>query len=358
VGSIHRFRFVAMALALMVVGDSAAYSGVEVVGEEVLFPIKDDRAFSARLTPGGRFLLYYRDAALPESAQLVVRDLNNASERLLDVGPSLEASTLFFFHPFDARGRIMVLPDYRDAGAKFGGDLKRPVQVVDLENGRVARTKITADLRYARLDPAGEMLIGPGPLVTQLTNNKERRLKARGRVDSVNPIAPIASFAKTKSEGGPALILWDYANDRSLAALPVHRENTRLDDYIPRWTSDGHYLYYVDIDPTRTTHEEQLLTRVWDVRAGKLLKTIPRLGPVAPGPSPTSMVLRPNAISGMEGLAVHDAVTGATEPIPVVGDELVNTWDGKIVYAKRKDGVRVLCIADLVMAGQHRQAPR
>jgi hypothetical protein len=194
--------------------------------------------------------------------------------------------------------------------------------------------------------------------VTQLTNNKERRLKARGRVDSVNPIAPIASFAKTKSEGGPALILWDYANDRSLAALPVHRENTRLDDYIPRWTSDGHYLYYVDIDPTRTTHEEQLLTRVWDVRAGKLLKTIPRLGPVAPGPSPTSMVLRPNAISGMEGLAVHDAVTGATEPIPVVGDELVNTWDGKIVYAKRKDGVRVLCIADLVMAGQHRQAPR
>jgi len=347
-------------LASLILVAFASGAGVEVRGEKMLFPVEENRAFGARLTPGGKQLLYHRSAdGGPKRDQLIVRDLQTGNERVLDVGPAGDAGTLFYYHPFDAHGRVVALPDYRKADAKFAGDLKRPVQVVELGTGRVARTRIVADLRYARLDPTGEMLIGPGPRVTRLANNTVRHLRAPGFVDSVNPVAPIASFMKSKSEGGPGLVLWDYANDRMLADLPVDRENTRLDDYLPRWTSDGHYLYYIDVDPTKDGHEEQLQSRVWDARAGKLVTTVPRLGPVGPGPSPTTMVLRPNAVSGLKGFVVHDLATGMVHPIHIEdSEEFASAWDGKIVYVKRVEGTRHLCVADLVMPMDAGQTPQ
>src|SRR5207253_28255 len=97
------------------------------------------------------------------------------------------------------------------------------------------------------------------------------------------------------------------------------RENTRLDDILPRWTSDGRYVYYVDVDVTQKGGAaEQVLSRVWDVQQGKVVATIPRVQAVAPGPGSGSMVLR-TAVERSLGYALHVIDRKASYPIDPPG---------------------------------------
>ena len=136
------------------------------------------------------------------------------------------------------------------------------------------------------------------------------------------------------------LVLWDLKADKELVHVPTHPRNSKLDDLETQWTSNGRYLYYVDVDEVaaegqadRPTYRS--VTRVWDRQANKPAGTIRDTTPLGPGPGESTMVLaeRPRDASG--GFILHDAATGKDYPIGDVAKKPIHVSGKKVIYAEK-----------------------
>jgi hypothetical protein len=337
-------------------------------------------AFTMRLSPDGKQVLYTRQVAGSEKSnnrsaqyELVMRELHGGKETVLPIErlDSGWRSVPTRFNIFDPAGKRVVLMNIKietKQTDKHTSVNKRSIKwmVYDiakskatgkaLESGSAGPVKFTADGQALLLTGAS----GRGKLVTTIISLKDAKAKpkpltAPGWVQSVSPAGDVLVFfappARPAARPQPGqrrqrpairLLLWDIKADKQLAQLPTHRRNGNLDDCETQWTSDGRYLYYLDVaeapvegQPDRPKYST--VTRIWDRQAGKLSGKILDAVPVGPGPGRSLMMLAKRTQNGSGGFLLHNARTGKEYPLGDASKKLIHALGGKVLYAEKPD---------------------
>jgi hypothetical protein len=324
----------------------------------------------ARLSPDGERILYPRPLNPPRGeellgghpegpAELVMLDLGSGKESVLEIG-TVDWEHLILLPDlilFDPSGRMLALPDYHEEPPQFLGDYERPVLLYEVATGRTRPTPIRTDLRYARIDSTGRVLVGHGSLVHPLAGGRARRLKVeaqRGSVSSVSPVAPLAVYYIVEAERDTItetkVLLWDFNRDALVASLPVEL-NWSLDDAIPQWTSNGQYVYYPGADRYRGgAGGAGVLCRVWDGRQKRVVANVRDCWAVGPGPTPDSMILREGGLDVARRLLLHHPKTDTLRPIALEDPErFVHAWRDKVLFTRDVDKVPHVFVADLAV---------
>jgi len=266
-----------------------------------------------------------------------------------DVGkPNLRdfAGLTYSDESFSPDGKLLLLPECAEPAPR-GGRQRSPVLVCETATGRLARTEIVADLRYGRIDGTSKLFFDVDGSAYSLTTGKRvAKLGYRGLVRAANPVAPML-LIDTGMEGlsQPYRVhVWNLRDDRKLATLPTNPRHPYTDDVSPQWTSDGTYVYFIDVTD-ETDPKEPRITKVWNVKTGQLVgQPFREATPMAPGPLPGSMFLRQWRGEGA-AYVLHHAETGTRVELPIKMDDLRDAVREKIAYSKEIDGKAHLCVA-------------
>jgi hypothetical protein len=345
-------------------------------------------AFSMRLSPDGKRLLYTRSVSGSEQAddrsgryELVLRELDGGKDAVLPIEP-LETGWRTVptrFNMFDAAGKRLVLPSIKVEVAEHVSANKMVVRwlVYDIAEAKVESTDIECGTGPVKFTADGQALVvtastGRRELVTRIISLKDLKvepkpLTAPGWVQSVCPSGDVAVFfvppARPTAPPAPGermqtppmrLVLWDLKADKELALLPTHPRNSVLDDWETQWTADGRYLYYWDVEETVADGQADPtlrdVTRIWDRQAGKPAGEVRDAIPVGPGPGPSLMVLAKRTGNDSGGFLLHDAASGKQYPLGDSSKNLIHAWVGKAVYAEKPAGAdaEVVFVTDIV----------
>jgi hypothetical protein len=350
-------------IAILVVYSTAAAQPVAFVDEQVIRPAdgEDGTVRYAALSPDGKCILYIvRTGKAPSNeydlsvpAQPVLRRLDvgtdgKAVEFRPNVGrPNLgDFAGLMYTETFSPDGKLLLLPECAQPAPR-GGRQRSPVLICQTATGRLARTEIVADLRYARIDGTSKLFFDVDGSAYSLTTGKRvAKLGYRGIVCAANPVAPMLLIdTGMKGLSGPNRVhVWNLRDDRQLATLPTNPRHPYTDDVLPQWTSDGTYVYFIDVTD-ETDRKEPRITKVWNVKTGQLVgQPFREAIPMAPGPLPGSMFLRQWRGEG-PAYALHHAETGTRVELPIKMDDLRDAVGEKIAYFKKLDDKPHLCVA-------------
>ena len=335
-------------------------------------------AFTMRLSPDGKRLLYTRPVAGGEPSdydsaryELVLRELNGGKEVVLPIEPldSGWRSVPTRYNIFDPTGKRLVLMDIKIEKQQIDENSsvsRRNINWTIYDIAKSKATNITFPSRTmgpAKFAADGKALLltvasGRGDLVTKIISLKDPKAKpksltAPGWVQSVSPVGDVAAFfvpparpthppqpGKRMERPAISLVLWDLKADKELVRVPTHPRNSELDDLETQWTSNGRYLYYVDVEEVAAKGEAdrptyRSMTRVWDRQTSKPAGTIPDTTPLGPGPGESTMVLAERPRGDFGGFVLHDAATGKDYQIGDVAKKLIHISGKKVIYAEK-----------------------
>jgi hypothetical protein len=347
---------------------SDAAATISLKHERVLFPLKTEknvtpRQFNARVLPGGTKLLFFRQPVSDFTsrnpgqapAEVILHDLRNAKESILDVG-GVDGSSAYLamiFPVSDQKGRLLLLPDFREEPPKFGGDLTRPLLLFECATARRRETGIKADFRHSKIDSAGTVLVGGGDpqvgggAMWPLDRSEPQHHHAPGLLDSLSPTAPVGFFENrrkiSKQEVRGDLFLWDLRNDQLICEVANDVRNRRY-VHLSQWTLDGNCMYFNDSLPNELTDEHWRLC-AWDVKTRRTIRTWKDGFPVGPGPGTATMIVS-NGFPA-ESVFLHDPRTDQVQKIELLDRAFIHAWGSLIVFVKKIDGVESLCAAEL-----------
>jgi hypothetical protein len=350
-----------------VIGLAAGAAGqpVTLVDEQVIRPVAGGdgvvpSTWSAKLSPDGTTLVYFvgpqQDQQWAAPGQVVIRRLvRGADEKVAEFRPDLGKPTASDFHmftlyrqPFTRDGKLLILPDCTRPQPK-GGEKRRPILLCQVATGQLARTEIEADLRYTAIDGTGQMLLySDGQGFSLTTGKRIKPFAYQGLVESANPVAPLV-LVNDGREGRPRdrpqrVHVWNLRDNRLLATLPTNFKHPSTDDVMPEWTSDGTFVYFVDVTDEKDP-EEPRTTRVWNVKTRQLVgQPFQEAIPLGPGPRPATMFLR--QWRGDEtAYVLHDAVSGTRVELPLKFHDVHDALGDKVAYVKLIEGEPHLCVA-------------
>jgi len=354
--------------------------------------------FSMRLAPSGKRILYSRPVKnaevgdrTPGRYELVLRELAGGKETVLPVGPILGGRRYqpIRFDPFDSTGARILLPSVTYEARKRAGRTETVISsakwlIYDVAAAKVRSTSLSEkNLRPTKFAPGGNALLftttgesnrfATKVLSLEDPNAEPKPLSVEGRLQSVCPAGNVAVIhvprplpSSTRAEMNEQdsrrpdrLVLYDLKANKELVRLPSHSSrNSSLGFRETQWTADGRYLYYRDVEevpyfrqPELGQQMTQVVTRVWDRQAGKLVGQIYHAEPVGPGPGPSLMVLSKWMWPDNGGFLLHDLATGSEFPLGGNGEYLIHAHAGKVLYAQKSgdSGFEKILVADLVM---------
>ncbi len=369
--------------AAMAPKDDNKAPAAKLVDEKVIFKFTGDRDTapgldpgSMKLSPDGKRLLYIRRKRLdvgkgsPTRAYEVrLRTLAGGEEVVLPI-PSYTMDDIprmmISMNVFDAAGKRIVLGigvDEDNNGLHDYRKEKLQLAFYDIAKDKVTRLDVTDDIVVPTFDRTGKSLImivatekgRTGKMYTTPADQiKLKELGTWGVPRSTCPTAdviPLILLPKPDADGKrgkPGFVLYDLANDKIAAKLPVHERNTKLDDYNPQWTADGRYLYYIDLKMPEGDNRRVILTRIWDRKEGKLAGEIEEAIALGPGPTKTTMVL--SGSSRTSSLKIHDAASGKTWKLasdqPIRPTSVTSKY---ILYVKSNGQEKTLCRARIAL---------
>ena len=395
-------------VVLMVVA-SASAGQPELIGETLLMKI-DSRYYglpwSVRLSPDGERLLSTRAAAVKQTVsprpgagegrakkgtQLVLREWRTGREAAIP-GPLL--TDAFATHhsmipdPFSADGKLVVVPagiDRDGDGLCVAGKEEIQPAVYHVETGKLRRVAVRGFRMFATFDAAGKHLISTVAGKTQpmagktyvapVGTLKPTVLSSWGVPLAARPGGSTLALMQiiVPPDGGtpaPKFVLYDFVKDAKVADIPFET-STMPPFFVAKWTSDGRYLYYLDVQPRaagegdRPRSQTGVWTRVWDVQEGKEVVRLPDWLPIGPCSGATTMVLS-KAPQGIGGLAfLHDARTQEAQPLtgstcrcnscnrrheqdPSARIHPINTSGKYLIYDRKNErGEHLVCRAEI-----------
>ena len=334
-------------------------------------------AWSMRLSPGGKHVLYSRpkpgqkvdptglESLRKAAYELVLHELATGKETVLPVAlvddEVRSGYTRYnFFAPAGDRLLLMYSNDQKPNPMMF--------KCYDISTATFVTPQVKGRQLFAKFDRTGAGLIFVSAdettralrLFTSHPNGEElRELKAKGLPSAVCPTADVACVwtppeplppkaTGDRPERGPQrLALYDLAADKEIAELPLNQANSKLDDWECQWTSDGRYLYYYDVRDAKTS-----FTHAWDRVGGKSVAEVDDAVAVGPGPTPTTMFLarlRWTLNEPSKGFLLHDAGTGKSWALGE-GTDLIHAWGRTALYSKKDAaGVEVPYVAEIQM---------
>lgn len=315
--------------------------------------------WSARLTPDGRHLLYARwrgrfsssgaVATRKGARRLVLKNLEDGSETELP-GPAIDIApdyVAFFMSMriFDAKGRRIAVPCGIDADGDGICVIRKEqmrLGIYDMTTHRLTQYKPQAPAIVPTFDRTGKRLLvmamtdvmkNAGTLYASPADTiKLTKMSAPGCPLTPCPTADVTPFLRVDDKWQRSLFLYDLVKKKKVADVPIHVHNSALSRHNPQWTPDGRYLCYVDLEINKADKlfDAKRLCRIWDRTSGKLVRTIADAVPIAPGPTPTTMIVQATR-GGRITFMLHDVATGATRRI-VGCTRIISTSGRKVVY--------------------------
>ena len=194
--------------------------------------------------------------------------------------------------------------------------------------------------------------------ITPTDKIKFRTLGKDGSIHSISPTSDLmAMLLRTEAERPrmDKLVLYDLSADTIKAELPGDNVLGIGADFMPQWTANGRYLYYL------TVTKDDFLTRIWDVKAGKEVGTLSGVIPLGPGPGEGTMVLfrmiivRGFIMGVLEGKIALHAQDNRTlgQKLHPLGDKSTRpiSTQGKWLLFIREDakGGRKACMAEIAL---------
>ena len=342
----------------------------------------------ARLSPDGRHLVCVRVKSVelpPRPAvgarkqrfyHLILRDLKSDMDKPLPTPACMDAGVAAYTlsaNIFDsAGGKIALRTSVAVNDNDPHGYRTEKVQAVvyDIASGKLTRLPIIDMAVVPSFDRTGKGLITMTAggrhekdgkmLTTPLDKPKLRQLGKWGLPRGVCPAVDVLAMQLPTEGGGKRrgkFILYDLKGDKQIAELPAHEDGAYRDRYCPQWTSDGRYLYYLDVkyEERRGRRKRRPITRIWDRTKGQEAGIVGDVVPVGPGPGESTMVVAKDFARGQ--MSLHDAATGGWHPL---GKETMNAIaaEGKyLLYADnpphRKSGIYM---AEIVLAKKEKPA--
>jgi len=350
-----------IACVLMISSVVAAAGGVKLANEKQIMTIPtsgDGRVLvtpgSMRLSPDGKGLLFIRREKIKIEGgkktrtgyRLVLRDLATGTDKVLPI-PALfddDYATMYVaLNPFDKTGAKIVVPTGDDANGDGLIDPKSEkmyVGIYDVATGKVRKLDMTDSIVFPGFDATGTKIVAllmsrdggdmKGQLVvTPVDKPKLRVLSTWGLPHPMGPksnLLPLmlppdrtTTAASRPSAPEPRFVLLDIQTDKIVTDLPVHKRNSKLDDVVSQWTTDGRYLYYIDakIEGDGDGGRRRYAAHIYDVKKRADAGFVDGMIAIGPGPGPTTMVMAGRDSAPSVGL--HDAATGATQLIMGTG---------------------------------------
>jgi RNA polymerase sigma factor (sigma-70 family) len=299
------------------VASRAAAAGVlrepVVVATEPAVSISQQPTHNARVSPDGRYVLYVgRQRVNGEEREVLIRR-NLETQGISVVTAPMAAgyqTVLLRLGTFREDGALLV-PQARDGGTgtapAVAGPIAPPVFELVVMQGDppvVETTGLSGPDLFAK--PLGKGVVGftrGAMFVAKPPAYEKEPLELRGMVNAVSPGGDVLAVlvlperrrggpvqgAASAPRPAPTFVLYDLTT-RKQTELPMHPENTVLDDCEAEFTADGRYVYYRDF---RSAADGKLvgITRVWDRTAGKGVAELEDMVPLGPGPTPGTMWL-------------------------------------------------------------------
>lgn len=357
-------------------GDIAAVKGSSIF---------DSQKGLFKLSPDGRKLLFYREAPTEENGRkgvvrLVLRDLADGRETLLPFPalPKRLAKYLpmmsFSNTPFGKTGTQIVLGvgiDTDENGIFDARTEKMQAVVFDFTTSKTTNLSATGSVVTASYDNTGNRYIVS--TVDRGKPDKIRLLLSRtdpvhwqehvlaGVPRAISPDIDLVVLLKASAVHGRELptdlLLYNTRERKETATLPAFNKVGALSMYayvfVPQWTASGEHLYYIDIFgfPDDPRHG----TTVWQRRSQTVIKQLPNVVPIGPGPTKSSMVLmRVDEVkesgSRVIGIVVHDASNNQTWEIPLPDTRILGTHGSHVIYTRKdKAGEETVYMAEIVL---------
>ena len=197
--------------------------------------------------------------------------------------------------------------------------------------------------------------------VTPTDKIKFRQLSKEGMIRSISPTSDLMAMVpvdKGERSWVGKCVLYDLKTDTIKAELGDNKAQTQvLSELNPQWTADGRYLYMA-LRKDENSHRPEVLTRIWDIKAGKEVSIISGVAPVGPGPGNATMVLASTPgktpagrdTKDKPGIVLH--IQG-DETLHPLGDKHIRpiSTQGKWLLFIRRDaeGKETACMAEIVL---------
>jgi hypothetical protein len=212
----------------------------------------------------------------------------------------------------------------------------------DIASGKLTTLDIEGNIVFPSFGANGKMLVvmtfeGVGSptdikvCVTPRDKIKFRTIDDPGLPRSISPTSDLMVLLLVTEGEKPRpgrCVLYDLKTDTIKVELAGQDQSRRLMENNPQWTTDGRYLYHVihkNEERDGRSHSE-VLTRIWDPKAGKEVGILSGVAPIGPGPGKGTMVLV--RLPGRPRMTPPAAVDGnkaakVAEPAPRTGREIV-----------------------------------
>lgn len=340
--------------------------------------------FGARLNPGGTHLIYpiqIEDDSEDKDKlfDLEAFELATSKKQTISIElPRGYESVFTRFNCFNPSGeRIAVFrPKLWIDRVLKSKQFSRETEIVlyDLKAQKLISTGLNARNQLGRFDNTGKFLYLIGERTSPVTKAALSDFKAKptplpgwvhspcmySEYSTVFVVRPVPPAAKQSPNTGrirrrsnrAGLDIWNLSTENKIAELPVHQDNSILDDNAAQWTLDGRYIYYVDFKNKSGSNDKILLTRVWDVKSNEEKPGIVEALSAGPGPGKSTMVMARLENGRVGRMFLHDAVKNRTVDFGPPEARIIHAWGKKIVYVLPQDGKEMVYVADISPADE------
>lgn len=288
------FLIFAAALLMSIQGISSASVKVSnpkaIMSGSVIIKPNRRSEFSARLSPDGKYILFPQQIdAANDTYRFFLQNIKTADEIEIPVDLLSSYETVFTrFNFFSPKGDKLALFSID----KSQSPRVTEVVIFDIPSKKLTKTGITGNSAMAQFDSTGERLVvSIDNSRVYLASLKDFTLGAQissGWVHSCSPYSPYtAIYLPPENQVRFKLMNLDT---KVTFDLPVHNRNSGLDDRTSQWSSDGSYMFYMDMKDD-SSGNPKVVTRVWDVKSNKEKAIIPDALCLGPGPSNNLMIM-------------------------------------------------------------------
>lgn len=353
-------------------------SEVKISNQKKLFPagqIVDknrqmEPVWAARLNPAGTHIIYPVPITVETEKQetrydLEVFDLGDSKRNRIGVSLSRGFETVFTrYNCFNPSG--LELAVFRDKpqheNSLEDNHVSRQTEIVlyDLKENKLLPTELYGNNQFGRFDHTGKWLfMQRGNAKASSCDFTMQPISLPGWIHSPSMYSEYTTIfvsSRLPAQEGErrprrvsGLQIWSLTTNTKLAELPVHPDNDQLDDVESEWTSDGRYVYYLDIRGERD--DRTLLARIWDVEANEEKPVIENALSVGPGPGKSTMVMVRVKDHKVDGMFLHCADENREIPFGTPDMKLIHAWGNKIIYVQPDNGIETVYAADIELGG-------
>ena len=321
----------------------------EIMGGSVILRPNMRTEFCARLSPDGKYILFPQQVSDVENTyRLFLQNIETANRIEIPIDLPSGYETLFTrFNFFNPEGdKLALFSINREQNSTI-----TKIVFFDITSKTLTNTGIKSNSSMAQYDFTGNRLVISNNNVVFLTSLNDfnpGKAVMSGWVHSCSPQSPFAAiFVPPNPSRNQTEFKLLNLDTSDISDLPVHNNNKRLDDITSQWSSDGSYLFYLDVKDDSSDSLE-VVTRVWDINTNKEKAIIPNTLCLGPGPANNLMIMisTENNSSG-SNLYSYDLKTGGLSTIGDGSIKGIHAWKNRIVYSKTENGVGTICTADL-----------